>query len=228
MALTSLAVVLAAFIAVFTAPSLSTKKPMDSVKSVAESSVKNLRMHPIALVEESHWSPSVKANPGSLEGELIPLEFRGNSVLAAEEVFYDDGSSEVQILMDVGLGQAKVLAVSKSTRPGSPYSPWFFYDAEKMIIESPRENWSRIVPHLISSGYSPEPPRYGAPVISVTVPDHMDYFSGKYLLECMVQGVGHVMLVPHPVQREGTVIHTGIDPAAAAPADLQPFTVDQG
>jgi len=149
-------------------------------------------------------------------------------VLSAEEILYDDGSVEVRVVLDAGLGQSRALAVCHQKKDQS-HLKWLFYSAEKATVHADRSRWGELIPALRSAGYSPVATRYGAPVIQVSMPSNVDILNGMGMLDSLVSGFGSVILQKHPAcdapYETDIADHSDDSMGSQIPiAELQPFS----
>lgn len=126
----------------------------------------------------------------------LPLEYRGAEVVAGEEVLYDDGTTELRGVMDVGLGQEKILVIEKFGHGGSNrYSAVF--SGEKLNVYVHPEHLGSIKYSLSLLGVDVLENRYGATVLSLALGEGggEDFFRIKSMVEYLVQNRGEVFLV---------------------------------
>jgi hypothetical protein len=122
------------------------------------------------------------------------LEYRGATVQSAEEAVFEDGTVELRWLLDVGLGQERVLLVERFSPQGTRrYSS--FHSADRLSVYVPASNLPQVEAGLIQCGFEVRRNRYGATVLSVKLPSSLpDYFATRFLLDQVVQDRGEIFL----------------------------------
>lgn len=124
----------------------------------------------------------------------LPLEYRSGEVLSAEEVVYENGVTELLYVMDVGLGQEKILLIEKFDAVGA-YCHTVTYSAERFDVLVPQEYLGAIKPFLESFGLKVLENSYGAPVINVNLPgDARSFLPIKASVELLLQARGELLL----------------------------------
>jgi hypothetical protein len=143
------------------------------------------------------YKPSLKPSDIGFRNEL-PLEYRGAEVISAEEVVYENGIIELQCIIDVGLGQEKILLVEKfSTHDSAKYAT--AYTAERFNVLPRSEYLSSIKVALQNLGLQVLENKYGAPTLNIGLAEQAtDFFRIKSLVEDLLQNRGEVLLsAPH-------------------------------
>lgn len=125
----------------------------------------------------------------------LPLEYRGGEVEEAEEVLYEDGSIELQCVMNVGLGQEKILVVEKFTPDGNRRYASVF-SAERLSVYASPGYYEYTKTALAAAGFEVMENRYGAKTLSLRMRTEAGegFFKAKLLLEQIVGGAGEIFL----------------------------------
>ena len=125
----------------------------------------------------------------------LPLEYMGAEVVVGEEVLYDDGTTELRGIMDVGLGQEKILVIEKFGRDGANrYSAIF--SGEKLNVYVHPSHLSSIKYSLSLLGVHVLENRYGATVLNLVLREEKvsDFFKIQLMVEHIVRSRGEVYL----------------------------------
>ncbi len=133
----------------------------------------------------------------------LPLEYRGAEIIAAEELLYENGTTEVHWVLDVGLGQEKILLVEKFAHNAS-YRHSAFFSAERLSAFVEKNYLDYIKAALRSAGFEVLENKYGATVLSLRfMGPPAEFLSAKILAEQILDHRGDLFLSPPRATLDG-------------------------
>ncbi len=140
----------------------------------------------------------------------LPLAYSGAEVVAAEEWQYENGTEDIMCVLDVGLGQEKILLVGRSGKESTRRHIAFF-SAERLNALVDRAHWKYIKPVLATAGFEVRENRYGAPVLNLRfLGEPSGFMTAKAKVEQILGHWGDIFLTP-PFQEKKTDIGLHLD-----------------
>lgn len=126
---------------------------------------------------------------------MLPMEYRGLEVLAAEALEYEGGMREVRCVLEGFLGQENVLVSFLSDMLGNPLATTAA-SAERVSLFVPEPHLPSVQSGLTALGFPTTKEKYGARTLHVKIPATENFLSALEVLSRMLANRAEIMFCP--------------------------------
>lgn len=157
--------------------------------------------HPVRLSSSppppapAYTPPCSPRIPALLAPSSLPLEYRGLTVLAADELEYETGCLERRLILEGFLGQESVLLSHLSEISGNP-PVTTVASAERVSVFAPEPHMLSVHCELVSMGFAVTRERFGARTLQVKIAHPAHFFDTLAILSQLLAGRAEIMLCP--------------------------------